>query len=145
MIAYDDSDGWYDHQMGPIVNQSAGPAHDALNGTDTAARTPAAIAGGYQDRCGYGPRLPLLVISPFAKPNFVDHTVTDQTSVLRFIEDNWQLGRIGNASFDAKAGLAERLLRLRPRRHGRAEQALPRSRDSASASERPAGRPAGRP
>ena len=40
-------------------------------------------------RCGYGTRMPLLVVSPFAKRNFVDHTLTDQTSVLRFIEDNW--------------------------------------------------------
>ena len=55
-------------------------------------------------RGGEGPRLPLLVISPFAKENFVDHTVTDQSSILRFIEDNWNLGRIGNQSFDALAG-----------------------------------------
>ncbi len=48
-------------------------------------------AGAYQDRCGYGPRLPFLVISPYAKQNNVDHTLTDQTSVLRFIEDNWGL------------------------------------------------------
>src|SRR5262249_2460770 len=31
VILYDDSDGWYDHQMGPIVNQSTGPA-DTLTG-----------------------------------------------------------------------------------------------------------------
>jgi phospholipase C len=61
-------------------------------------------ASPYQDRCGYGPRQPLLVISPFAKENFVDHTVTDQSSVLRFIEDNWTLGRIGNHSTDEFAG-----------------------------------------
>jgi phospholipase C len=58
----------------------------------------------YQDRCGYGPRLPFIAISPFAKVNFVDHKITDQTSIIRFIEDNWGLGRIGNQSFDAKAG-----------------------------------------
>jgi phospholipase C len=33
----------------------------------------------------------------------VDHSVTDQSSILRFIEDNWNLGRIGNQSFDALA------------------------------------------
>ncbi len=44
----------------------------------------------------------MLVISPWAKANFVDHTVTDQTSVIHFIEDNWLDGtRIGNGSFDA--------------------------------------------
>jgi phospholipase C len=44
------------------------------------------------------------VISPWSRPNFVDHTLTDQTSVIRFIEDNWDLGRIGDGSFDELAG-----------------------------------------
>jgi phospholipase C len=99
VIAYDDSDGWYDHKMGPIVNGSADPALDAAalcGGTKA--------AGGYQDRCGYGPRTPLLVVSPYSKVNHVDHRVTDQTSVLGFIETNWGLGRIGDSSFDTRAG-----------------------------------------
>ncbi len=108
VIAYDDSDGWYDHQMSPIVNQSNDPAHDALTGT-TCGTTATRIAGGYQDRCGYGPRLPLVVVSPYAQTNFVDHTVTDQTSILRFVEDNWGTGRIGNFSFDEKAGTLNNL------------------------------------
>ena len=49
-------------------------------------------------------RQPLLVVSPYAKGNFVDSTLTDQSSVLRFIEDNWKTGRIGGGSFDAVAG-----------------------------------------
>lgn len=57
------------------------------------------------DLSGYGPRLPLLVISPFAKRNYIDHRTIDQSSILRFIEDNWDLGRIGGDSSDAKAGL----------------------------------------
>ncbi|HEY5255139.1 MAG TPA: alkaline phosphatase family protein [Acidobacteriaceae bacterium] len=109
IINYDDSDGWYDHQMGPIVNQST-TASDMLsgngqcgNGTDTALAGPDAQHA--QGRCGYGPRLPMLVISPYARQNYVDHTVTDQTSIIRFIEDNWLGGqRIGNGSFDALAG-----------------------------------------
>jgi phospholipase C len=50
--------------------------------------------------------MPLLVVSPFAKRNYVDHTLTDQTSVLRFIEDNWLFGeRIQpDGSFDTIAG-----------------------------------------
>jgi phospholipase C len=108
IIAYDDSDGWYDHQMSPIVNQSGDSAHDALRGTDCGSN-PNAVSGDYPDRCGYGPRQPLLVVSPYAKSNFVDHTVTDQTSILRFIEDNWQTGRIGNFSLDAKAGSLQNL------------------------------------
>jgi len=100
VVAYDDSDGWYDHQLGPIVNASSDPSQDALSGSSCG--TPA--AGAYQDRCGYGPRLPMLVVSPYAKTNYVDHAITDQTSVLKFVEDNWKVGTIGDQSFDAKAG-----------------------------------------
>ncbi|MGH3427227.1 MAG: alkaline phosphatase family protein, partial [Mycobacteriales bacterium] len=104
VIAYDDSDGWYDHQPSPIVNPSQSP-QDALSAPGICGSPTAPQLGGFQDRCGYGPRLPLLVISPFAKQNFVDHTRTDQTSILRFIEDNWLSGRrIGGGSFDALAG-----------------------------------------
>ncbi len=88
--------------MPPIVSQSNDPKYDRLLGKDgLCGRAP---AGAYQDRCGYGPRLPFLIISPYAKVNYVDHSVTDQTSIIRFIEDNWNLGRIGNQSFDVKAG-----------------------------------------
>ena len=38
------------------------------------------------------------------KQNFTDRTITDQSSILRFIEDNWDLGRIGSGSTDAIAG-----------------------------------------
>jgi len=100
IIAYDDSDGWYDHVLGPVVNQSA-VADDALAGAGDCG---SATAVGTQGRCGYGPRLPLLVISPYAKRNYIDHRATDQSSILRFIEDNWDLGRIGNDSSDVKAG-----------------------------------------
>ena len=108
VVMYDDSDGWYDHQIAPIVNQSTGPA-DALTAPG-ACGTATNSLPGYNPtanphalgRCGYGPRLPLLVISPWARRNFVDHTVTDQTSVIHFIEDNWLGGqRIGQGSFDS--------------------------------------------
>lgn len=101
IIAYDDSDGWYDHVMPPIVNHSSDSANDALTNGSCGDVT---ATGAYMDRCGYGPRQPLLVISPWAKVNYVDHSITDQSSILRFIEDNWKLGRIGDDSFDAKAG-----------------------------------------
>ncbi|MEJ2399358.1 MAG: alkaline phosphatase family protein, partial [Gammaproteobacteria bacterium] len=80
IIAYDDSDGWYDHVMPPIVKQSSDPSHDGL--IDGSCGSVA--DGEHQDRCGYGPRLPLLVISPWARRNYVDHSVTDQSSILRF-------------------------------------------------------------
>ncbi len=106
IILYDDSDGWYDHQAAPLVNQSTGPA-DALTGAGLCGSGSVALPGLNPSnthalgRCGYGMRQPLMVISPYAKQNFVDNTLTDQTSVMRFIEDNW-LGsqRIGNGSFD---------------------------------------------
>ena len=95
VMNYDDSDGWYDHVMAPIVNQS----HSSV---DVSCGT---TSNGRAGRCGYGPRLPYLVISPFARTNFVDNTLTDQSSTLRFIEDNWLGGaRVSNQSFDNKAG-----------------------------------------
>jgi phospholipase C len=73
VILYDDSDGWYDHQMGPILTQSQTPL-DALTGTGSCgantAMVPTNASGGLeQARCGVGPRQPLLVISPFSKQN----------------------------------------------------------------------------
>ena len=119
VINWDDSDGWYDHQMGPILNQST-TADDALtgtgacgNGTDNALPgvNPATLHA--QGRCGLGPRIPMLVISPYARPNFVDHTLTTQTSIIRFIEDNWLQGqRIGQGSYDALSNSIAGMLNL---------------------------------
>lgn len=117
VFAYDDSDGWYDHQAPPIVNPSTGIA-DALNGAGlctsgaqqrpSKSTTPLLGADGKPalGRCGYGTRMPLLVVSPYAKHNYIDHTLTDQSSLLRFIEDNWLHGeRIQpGGSFDTIAG-----------------------------------------
>jgi phospholipase C len=100
IISYDDSDGWYDHVMPPIVSGSASPA-DALSGNGVCGTPKPGMPAG---RCGYGQRLPLLVLSQHAKANYVDHTLLDQTSILQFIEDNWNLGRIGGTSFDAISG-----------------------------------------
>jgi phospholipase C len=109
IISYDDSDGWYDHVMGPIVNQS-NVSDDELLGPGNCGTPKPNETGAIQNgRCGYGPRLPLLVVSPFARANFVDHLVTDQSSIIRFVEDNWNLGRIGNGSADAIAGTLDGL------------------------------------
>lgn len=105
IITYDDSDGWYDHQMDPIVNQSN--ASDDNTTTPLGANLPSCgttPTGSAPGRCGYGPRLPLIVISPYSKQNYVDHRATDQSSIIRFIEDNWGLDAIGGDSNDAKAG-----------------------------------------
>lgn len=112
-VLYDDSDGWYDHVMGPIVNQSNTP-DDSLFGPGNCGT---AAAGTFQGRCGFGPRQPFLLISPWARQNYVDHGLTDQSSTLRFIEDNWELGRLGGQSTDAGAGSALRLFDFDERHH----------------------------
>ncbi|MFM0206834.1 alkaline phosphatase family protein [Paraburkholderia sediminicola] len=122
IIAYDDSDGWYDHRfMAPknssfdsTTAQSAGgvtvAGTDNLSGTGqctaTGAVQPQGVNGGaVNGRCGPGTRTPFIVVSPWAKVNFVDDTAITQASVVRFIEDNWLGGqRLGNGSFDAAAG-----------------------------------------
>jgi phospholipase C len=101
VITYDDSDGWYDHvdavsQGSNLSDGSDGAECRAAGGIDTE----------HQGRCGPGPRLPLLVVSPWAKANDVESgTQLEQASVTRFIEDNWSLGRIPAAekSFDVRA------------------------------------------
>jgi phospholipase C len=72
MWTYDDWGGWYDHVKPPRV-----------------------------DKFGYGFRAPALLVSPYAKRDFVDHQTFDFTSALRFIEQNWSLKPL--ASRDAKA------------------------------------------
>lgn len=107
VIAYDDSDGFYDQVAPTITNGSS----DATANTTVCTKAPTAgtPAGGWQDRCGPSQRLPFLVISPYAKQNYIDHSKTSQASVVRFIEDNW-LGGQGvdttatTGAFDRTAG-----------------------------------------
>jgi phospholipase C len=114
IVAEDDSDGFYDHIAPPIVNYDSemvpGPTVNGIAWPANACQPPAGqvtlnLLGTATGRCGYGPRLPLLIISPWAKHNWVDHSLTDQTSILRLIEDQFLGGqRIGGGSFDAIAG-----------------------------------------
>lgn len=62
VLTYDDWGGYYDHVPPPQV-----------------------------DADGYGFRVPAIFISPYARARTVDHTVYDYTSILRFIEDNWNV------------------------------------------------------
>ena len=62
LLAYDDWGGWYDH-VSPIQ----------------------------VDQFGYGPRVPALLVSPYAKSGYIDTTVLDFTSILKFIEQNWNI------------------------------------------------------
>jgi phospholipase C len=99
VIAYDDSDGWYDHQPPVIVNGSNTAADTAI------CSSAPMILGSFPNRCGYSQRLPMLVISPWTRTNHVSGNRTDTSSVVRFIEDNWlREQRIGGGSYDAIAG-----------------------------------------
>lgn len=77
VIIYDDSDGDYDHVYSPKSQFS-----------------------DIKGREGYGPRLPMLIISPYAKSNYVDHSLLNQASVLKFIEYNWGIGSVSKYSHD---------------------------------------------
>ncbi|HEY3831318.1 MAG TPA: alkaline phosphatase family protein [Acidimicrobiia bacterium] len=103
VIAYDDSDGFYDHAYSGVTNPSQ-TAADTLTGTNQCG-TGTSYLGFEQGRCGYGPRLPLLVVSPFAKTNFVSHTLTDQSSITKFISSNWSLGQIPGSAANVAGSL----------------------------------------
>jgi phospholipase C len=62
IVTYDENGGYYDHVAPPKA-----------------------------DRWGPGTRVPAIVISPYARKGFVDHTVYDTTSILKLIETRWKL------------------------------------------------------
>ena len=112
IVNYDDSDGFYDHVYPGVVNPSLSPADNLTNTTLGAisAANPtsqqcgpkpqtSAPLGGQQGRCGFGPRQPFLLISPWAKQNAVDNNLSDLASVPNLIEYNWHLTGIPG-SFD---------------------------------------------
>jgi phospholipase C len=107
-IAYDDSDGWYDHQVGPVLFPSKTTA-DKLTGAGMCQFTNESSKVEHDNRCGLGPRLPFMLISPFAKSNYVDNTLTEQSSILQFVEKNWSLGSIGAGSEDVDSGSVENM------------------------------------
>jgi phospholipase C len=106
ILTYDDSDGWYDHAFAKPTRGSFSAA-DALSGTGNCGTPgvtskPTGVSGQPVDgRCGPGTRLPFLVISPYAKQNYVSHVFITQASIPQFIEDNWLSSqRLGGGSFD---------------------------------------------
>ena len=111
VVTYDDSDGWYDHQVMPIVN-----------GSNTSADTPFCSSkpttlDSWTTRCGYGQRLPMLVISPWTRENYVSNKLTNTASVTKFIERNW-LRRTADRGRLLRRDLGQ------PLREGRAAQLL---------------------
>jgi phospholipase C len=115
IVTYDDSDGWYDHAYARPTTASYDAIADQLNGPGqcgTGVQTqpqPNGLNGKpVNGRCGPGTRIPFIVISPFAKQNYVSHERISQASLVRFIEDNWLDGRrLGGGSLDASAGSIE--------------------------------------
>ena len=73
ILTYDENGGFWDHVSPPVI-----------------------------DKWGPGTRVPTIVISPFAKKNYVDHTLYETVSILAFIEKRWNLkpltGRDANAN-----------------------------------------------
>jgi phospholipase C len=108
IITYDDSDGWYDHAYATPTSSSFNATADQVNGPGKCGTGTPPLGVNHEPvngRCGPGTRVPFIVISPFAKQNYVSHERITQASVVRFIEDNWLQGkRLGGGSFDATAG-----------------------------------------
>ncbi|MBV1836739.1 alkaline phosphatase family protein [Acetobacter estunensis] len=121
LIAYDDSDGWYDHAYVAPTHGSFDSSADQLNGAGVCGTgtAPKGVDGKpVNGRCGPGTRIPLIAISPWAQRNHVSHTLTTQASIVRFIEDNWLGGkRLGQGSFDATAGKIDDLFDFRGEPH----------------------------
>jgi phospholipase C len=112
VITYDDSDGWYDHVLGPTITGSATSIDTLTNpGQCGAANTVPLNSAGQpeQGKCGVGPRLPFLVISPYAKQDAVSSSLIDQSSLVKFIESNWNLPAQGNGASDTPAGSLDSL------------------------------------
>jgi phospholipase C len=98
---YDEHGGYYDHVPPPeaVVPDDVAPRRvaDGRNGWDLLAREFAFWknvrheddAPGAYDR--YGFRVPAVLISPYARPDFVSSTVFDHTSALKLIEEKWNL------------------------------------------------------
>jgi phospholipase C len=118
IVNYDDSDGWYDHVFSSVHNPSTSQADNLTNTTFSgptsgmcdSANPNRQPLDGEQGRCGFGPRLPMMVISAYAKSNYVDHNLSDQASIINFVEYNWHLPGI--------PGSADQILARRDWRHG---------------------------
>ena len=88
ILSYDEGGGFYDH----VPPASASPPDSIQFPTDL--RTNDICVGSTSPVCGFfvtGYRVPLTVISPFTKKNFVSHTVMDYTAILKLIETRFKL------------------------------------------------------
>ncbi len=88
-LSYDEAGGAYDHEP-PVTMPSPDGIPPVLGPNDICTRT----TGPTCDFTYTGFRLPNIVISPFAKPHYVDHTPMDTTAILRFIEKRFSLQQL---------------------------------------------------
>jgi phospholipase C len=79
IIAWDEWGGWYDHVAPTVINDGV------------------SWGSGYV----YGFRVPLIVVSPYAKAAYISHTTHDFGSILKFIESNFNLPSLGYADAPA--------------------------------------------
>jgi phospholipase C len=83
VFTYDEHGGYYDHV--------APPAAFAPDSIPPDPRKTSGVPGGY-DRLGF--RVPTIVLSPYAKADYVSHVVHDHTSILRLVQTKWNLGAL---------------------------------------------------
>jgi phospholipase C len=93
IFTHDEAGGFYDH-----VSPQPMPNPDGITPMDLVAgdicTTPTTTGGATCDFTWTGYRLPLLVISPFARKNFVSHQVRDYTAILNLIETRFGLSAL---------------------------------------------------
>ena len=91
ILSYDEGGGLYDHvppfTVPPPDSILPGQCPDPNNGSADYCRV--GTLGGHFDLTGF--RVPVIVISPYAKPNFVSHTPRDYTAILAFIEETFKV------------------------------------------------------
>jgi len=87
ILTYDEFGGFYDHvPPQPAVSPDGIPPSDLLPGDICTV-----VTGPTCDFTYTGYRVPLIVISPFAKKNFVSHSVADTTAILKLVETRFNL------------------------------------------------------
>jgi phospholipase C len=88
ILSFDEGGGFYDHVPPQPTVSPDGIAPQDLRAGDVC------TTGGQSPICDFeytGFRVPLIVISPFTRKNYVSHTVADYTAILKFIETRYNL------------------------------------------------------
>ncbi len=101
IVTYDDSDGWYDHSYATPTSASYSTA-DQLNGSHvcgTGTQKNGVNGLPVDGRCGPGVRIPFVVISRYAKRNYVSHTPITQASVVKVHRRQLAVGRTPRRRF----------------------------------------------